>query len=105
VMAEVLGVARVGIHDNFFALGGHSLLATQVVSRLRETLGIEVPLRTLFEQETLAELAAVIESAGTHPSAPNGPAITSAERGRYRVSRRAADESPSPVRLNEGRGG
>jgi len=63
IWAGVLRVQRVGITENFFALGGHSLLATQVMSRVREVFGVEVPLRSLFEQPTVAGLAGKIEAA------------------------------------------
>lgn len=67
VWAQVLGVAQVGLADNFFALGGHSLLATQVVSRVRRALGLSVPLRALFDTPDLAAFAA--EVAQLQPSA------------------------------------
>ncbi|HVS00501.1 MAG TPA: amino acid adenylation domain-containing protein, partial [Thermoanaerobaculia bacterium] len=59
---EALGVDRVGIDDSFFDLGGHSLLATQVISWVRETFEVEVPLRELFERPTVAGLAAALTS-------------------------------------------
>ncbi|WP_139488459.1 non-ribosomal peptide synthase/polyketide synthase [Brevibacillus dissolubilis] len=61
IWSQVLGVETVGIHSNFFELGGHSLLATQTLSRLREVFGIHLPMRTLFESATVAELCEQIK--------------------------------------------
>ena len=60
IWAEVLSLDRVGIHDNFFDFGGHSLLATQIISRVLNTLHVEVPMRSMFESPTVAEMAVVI---------------------------------------------
>jgi acyl carrier protein len=50
----------VGVYDNFFELGGHSLLATQVISRVRDTFHVEVPLLRLFELPTVAQFTEVL---------------------------------------------
>ncbi|MFL6202421.1 MAG: amino acid adenylation domain-containing protein, partial [Thermoanaerobaculia bacterium] len=60
---EILGVERIGLHDSFFDLGGHSLRATQVISRLRQTCGVDLPLRLLFEAPTVAGLTARLRAA------------------------------------------
>ncbi|HEU4885849.1 MAG TPA: condensation domain-containing protein, partial [Longimicrobium sp.] len=73
IWAEVLRVQRVGVGDHFFALGGHSLLAVRVVSRVRQLLGVEVPLAELFRSPVLMELARTIENAARTELPPIEP--------------------------------
>ncbi len=68
IWKDLLGVEEAKVEDNFFDLGGHSLLATQLVSRLRASLQVEVPLRIVFEHPILGDLAAAIASAGGEPA-------------------------------------
>jgi len=62
IWTQILGRKQVSIDDNFFELGGHSLLATQLVSRIRDRFQLELPLRSVFETPTIAELAKNIEA-------------------------------------------
>jgi amino acid adenylation domain-containing protein len=68
--ADVLGIKKVSIHDNFFELGGHSLFATQILSRIRYTFNVEVPLVDLFESPTIAGLNKSIQTARQQVSLP-----------------------------------
>jgi amino acid adenylation domain-containing protein len=63
ILAGLLGIPEVGVHDNFFLLGGHSLLGTQLIVRIRDAFGVDLGLRTLFDSPTVAELASEIERA------------------------------------------
>jgi phthiocerol/phenolphthiocerol synthesis type-I polyketide synthase E len=60
-VAPLLGLEQVDVEANFFSLGGHSLLGIQLISRLRESLGVELSLRTVFAAPSVAELSAEIE--------------------------------------------
>ncbi|MFJ5779588.1 amino acid adenylation domain-containing protein [Streptomyces sp. NPDC093094] len=71
LFAEVLGVDRVGVDDGFFELGGHSLLATRLISRARAELGIEIPIRKIFDLPTVAALAAWSQES----AAPRRPSL------------------------------
>ncbi|WP_016952818.1 non-ribosomal peptide synthetase [Anabaena sp. PCC 7108] len=67
IWIQVLKVEKIGIDDNFFELGGHSLLATQVISRIRQSFNLEIPLRLLFECPTIAQLSSQIGNNNSLP--------------------------------------
>ncbi|MCP4686751.1 MAG: amino acid adenylation domain-containing protein [Desulfobacterales bacterium] len=81
IWAEALALERVGIHDNFFEIGGHSLMASRIVSRLSEAFGVKPPLRSVFEDPTVAGLTRRVEtirwaSGAEKPPGENAPGVS-----------------------------
>ncbi len=99
--SELLGVERIGRHDDFFALGGHSLLAVRLLARISQTFGVTLPLSTVFSATTLARLAEALEAQRGPCRAP-GPAAAAGPAARRRpaaaVVRAAAHVVPDAVR-------
>ncbi|MCU7524702.1 MAG: amino acid adenylation domain-containing protein, partial [Ignavibacteria bacterium] len=81
IWAGVLNLPKVGINDNFFELGGHSLLATQVISRIKKEFNMEIPLRSIFENPTVARLSHIVEAAEMEKNGLAGSAILPVSRG------------------------
>ncbi|MEU6378918.1 amino acid adenylation domain-containing protein [Streptomyces sp. NPDC046909] len=86
LFSELLGLDRVGIDDDFFTLGGHSLLATRLINRARAEMGLEIPIRRLFELPTVALLAEWLEE--------------SVSPGRPRLTRRDREQLNGPIPLS-----
>ena len=82
IWSKLLAIDKVGRNDNFFALGGHSLMAVQVIARVRQTLGIEMPLRAMFDAPTLAGFAERVEGARRADNGPPMPALQPVPRQR-----------------------
>lgn len=84
-MAQVLGQAEVGIHDDFFAIGGHSLLAAQLTTKLNRDLGAALTLRSLFDGPTVAKLAELMGE-GSGAVAPRAPIVRRSDQSRAPLS-------------------
>ncbi|MFD6281867.1 amino acid adenylation domain-containing protein, partial [Streptomyces sp. NPDC060209] len=107
LFAEVLGVDRVGIDDNFFTLGGHSLLATRLISRVRTVLGAEIPIKTVFAAPSVAELTTHL-SAGVEvrpalkrlPSRPERLPLSFAQRRLWFIDKFEGPSTTYNIPLN-----
>ena len=84
IWSDVLGIKQFSVVTDFFELGGHSLLATQIISRLRDTFQIELPVASIFENRTVAELSRLVAETRQQDVKMNPPAITILPRERRR---------------------
>ena len=86
IWSELLELAEVDVHDDFFDLGGHSLVATQLVARVRESFGLELPIHTVFTRPTIAALATELDALATQTAAEPDARASASELIRPRSS-------------------
>lgn len=92
IWTQALRIEQIGIHDNFFELGGHSLLAMQVLSQLRATFQVEVPMHRFLEVPTIAQLAELLQQCQTNVTPSRKPPLRPISREAYRVHSPASEE-------------
>ncbi len=97
IWRELLRLKQVNIHDNFFELGGHSLLATQITSRVRDVFGLELPLKSVFEAPTIAQLAPILETLRDTTSIMQVPPLARLDRSAYRHKRSTLPNGNSQI--------
>jgi SAM-dependent methyltransferase len=85
IWADLLAIHTLGVDDNFFEIGGHSLIATRLLSRVRDAFRIELPLRAIFDNPTIAGLARVVEEAQSQTPISKPPDVARLPRERYSV--------------------
>ncbi|MBE9010250.1 amino acid adenylation domain-containing protein, partial [Pseudanabaenaceae cyanobacterium LEGE 13415] len=93
IWKDLLRLNQITVYDNFFELGGHSLLATQMTSRVRDTFGLELPLKSVFEAPTIAQLAPVLDRL-RETSIPTIPPLVALDRTNYRRKRNLTQFEP-----------
>jgi amino acid adenylation domain-containing protein len=86
IWSEILGIEDIGRDSNFFELGGHSLLATRLVSRVRDSFGIELQLRSVFEGPTVAQLAQLVHESEVEAKRPPAESIIPLPREHYQIT-------------------
>jgi acyl carrier protein len=95
IWQNVLGIQNISVNDNFFAVGGDSILATRMMAVVREAFGLNIPLRTLFENPDLQHLATAIDQLMAQRTTVNRPTMRKAER---RAKRIVTDETGQVIK-------
>jgi acyl carrier protein len=85
IWEELLKVEQAGLHDSFFELGGHSMLATQLMSRVRDTFQVEIPIGNIFKYPTLKEFSTLVDAAMNDSARMQTLQISRVDRRAYRA--------------------